>query len=265
MKTSVLVTAILFSACHLFAQQNLPWNQKKCAVVLTYDDALHTHLDNVIPLLDSLGLKGTFYLSAYFPGCKTRLPHWKQAAANGHELGNHTLFHPCRGDLPGRSWVSGEQDMSRYTVQRMVNEISMTNVFLHALDGKTKRTFAFPCSDMTINDTAYFDSLQHEFVAARAVREEMHTIGEVKLYNVDCYAMNNNSAAEMIALVQQAMQTNTLLVFLFHGVGGEHAINVSLEAHRGLVTYLKQQEQTIWIAPMIDVADYIKARQAKMQ
>ena len=33
----------------------------------TYDDALNVHLDNVIPALDSLNLKGTFYLSGYFP------------------------------------------------------------------------------------------------------------------------------------------------------------------------------------------------------
>src|SRR6187549_2205138 len=88
-----------------YAQNKTPWNGKKCAVVLTYDDALNVHLDNVVPLLDSLGLKATFYLSAYFPGCKERIAEWRKVAAHGHELGNHTLFHPCLGNIPGRSWV----------------------------------------------------------------------------------------------------------------------------------------------------------------
>ena len=61
------------------------------------------------------------------------------------------------------------------------------------------------------------------------------------------------------------MQTNTLLVFLFHGVGGEHSINVSLAAHSQLLHFLKDHEKEIWIAPMIDVAEYIKSYQSKMK
>ena len=263
MKKLLLAITITCFAAQLSAQNTQPWNGKKCAVVLTYDDALNTHLDNVIPLLDSLGLKGTFYLSASFPGCKNRLEGWKKAAAKGHELGNHTLWHPCLGNLPGRAWVTPENDMSKYTVKRMVNESVMTNIFLQALDGKTERTFAYPCGDMKIGDTAYMDSMHNDFIAARAVREQMHTIDKIDLYNIDCYAMNNATAAQMEALVQQAMQTNTLLVFLFHGVGGEHAINVSLNEHNALLRYLKQNEKDIWIAPMIDVAKYVKAYQAQ--
>ena len=263
MKKLLLAITITCFAARLSAQNTQPWNGKKCAVVLTYDDALNTHLDNVIPLLDSLGMKATFYLSASFPGCKNRLEDWKKAAAKGHELGNHTLWHPCLGNLPGRAWVTPENDMSKYTVKRMVNESVMTNIFLQALDGKTERTFAYPCGDMKIGDTAYMDSMHNDFIAARAVREQMHTIDKIDLYNIDCYAMNNATAAQMEALVQQAMQTNTLLVFLFHGVGGEHAINVSLNEHNVLLRYLKQNEKDIWIAPMIDVAKYVKAYQAQ--
>ncbi len=263
MKKYLLLISIIFGCLNSFTQNNSVWNNKKCAVVLTYDDALNTHLDNVIPLLDSLGFKATFYLSASFPGCKNRLNDWKKAAAEGHELGNHTLFHPCTGNMPGREWVKPDYDLSRYTVKRIVDEARMTNIFLQALDGKTGRTFAYPCGDMKIGDTAYMDNMRNDFIAARAVREEMHTIDKIDLYNIDCYAMNNATGEQMIQLVQQAMQTNTLLVFLFHGVGGEHAINVSLDAHRQLLNFLKQNEKDIWIAPMIDVAEYIKAYQTK--
>jgi hypothetical protein len=48
-------------------------------------------------------------------------------------------------------------------------------------------------------------------------------------------------------------------VFLFHGVGGEHSINVSQDAHRQLVQFLKQHENEIWVAPMIDVCLYLTA------
>ena len=70
--------------------------------------------------------------------------------------------------------------------------------------------------------------------------------------------MNGETGDQMIELVKKAMTTNSLLVFPFHGVGGEHANNVSLSAHRQLLQFLKQNEKDIWIAPMIEVAEYIK-------
>ena len=235
------------------------WNNKKCAVVLTYDDASFEHLDNALPVLDSLQLKATFYLTANT--AKYRINDWKKAAANMHELGNHTLFHPCVG--AGRAWVKPEYDMDNYTVKRMVDEIKMANGFLEALDGKKERTFAFTCGDMKVKDTFFMDLLKDDFIAARAVRHEMHIIDKINIYNIDCYAVNGESAIQMEQWVKKAMGSNSLLVILFHGVGGGNALNVSLSAHREFLSYLKQHENDIWIAPLIDVAKHVKAYQAK--
>ena len=67
---------------------------------------------------------------------------------------------------------------------------------------------------------------------------------------------------DMIALVKKAMENKTLLVFLFHGVGGGHSLNVTLEAHRKLVYFLKEHEKEIWVAPFIDAAEHINAYNA---
>lgn len=246
---------VLFNAS---AQTDYTWQGKKCAVVLTYDDGLNIDLTNVIPALDSVGLKGTFYISDYFNGLNAQINKWRIAAAEGHELGNHTIWHPCDGSLPGRSFVKPDYDLQTYDVRRMDNEILAMNNILKAIDGKSKRTFAYPCGDIKIHDTSYLDPLKEQFVAARGVKEEMLPIDKIDLYNIGCYAMNGQSAEEMITLVKKAVATHTLLVFLFHGVGGEHSLNVSREAHSGLLHYLKQHESEIWIAPMIDVAGFIK-------
>ena len=89
----------------------------------------------------------------------------------------------------------------------------------------------------------------------------MHKMGQIDLFNIDCYVVNGESAVQMEQWVKQAIATNSLLVILFHGVGGGNALNVSLNAHREFLTYLKQNENSIWIAPMIDVAEYIKVHQ----
>lgn len=238
------------------AQSRGPWNGKKCAVVLTYDDAINQHLDNAVPVLDSLGLKATFYLTAFSASMQTRLNDWKKLAVTGHELGNHTLYHPCNGG-PGREWVKPEYDLKTYTVQRMENETRMTNLFLQSLDGKTKRTFAFTCGDIKIGDSSFINGMKKDFVAARAVRNQMHKINEIDLYNVDCYMVNGESAQQMIEWVKKASETNSLLVILFHGVGGGNALNVALPGHRNFLTYLKQNQKDIWVAPMLEVAEYI--------
>jgi hypothetical protein len=47
-------------------------------------------------------------------------------------------------------------------------------------------------------------------------------------------------------------------VFLFHGVGGEHSLNVSRGDHRMLLFFLKQNEKDIWVAPMIEISQYVR-------
>ena len=244
-----------------YAQTKNPWNGKKCAVVLTYDDALNTHLDNVIPALDSLGFKGTFYLTGYFPGSRTRVADWSKAGKKGHELANHTLFHPCAGG-PGREWVKPDYDLSRYTMQRLLDEIRMTNTFLKSLDGKDKRTFAYPCGDTKIGDESYADKIMTDFVSARGVKSEMVKIDNIDFSNVPSYGINGENGEQLIALVKKATQENTLLVFLFHGVGGEHGLNVSLQAHRELLRYLKAHEKDIWITPFLDATEFARKHSA---
>jgi peptidoglycan/xylan/chitin deacetylase (PgdA/CDA1 family) len=260
-KKCALVACLLWPGFAVRAQSVSTWNNKSCAVALTYDDAIDVDLDNVVPALDSLQFKGTFYLIGASPAINRRMATWRAAAQEGHELGNHALFHPCDGSLPGRGWITPDIDLSKYTVSRAVNEIRLNNTLLHAIDGKNRRTFAYPCGDRKIGDVFFYDSLKNEFAGARGVGPGLQTAVQVDLSNIDCYAINGQSADYMIDLVKKAMQSHTLLVFLFHGVGGGHNINVSLDAHSKLLHFLKQHENDIWIAPMVDLADYIKGIQ----
>jgi peptidoglycan-N-acetylglucosamine deacetylase len=240
------------------AQDKEVWHGKKCAVCLTYDDALNVDLDNVIPILDSLGFTGTFYLPVSFPGFSERLSEWKDVAKKGNELGNHTLYHPCAGKAPGMEWVKPDYDLNNYTMQRLLDEIKMANIVLKAIDGKSERTFAYPCGDTTVGDSSYVSKIREEFVAARGVEGKMQRIEEIDLYNIGAYGINGQSGDELVRLVKEAIEDKALLVFLFHGVGGEHSLNVSLEAHSKLLHFLKQNEKDIWVAPLVKIAKYIK-------
>ncbi|AEW02405.1 polysaccharide deacetylase [Niastella koreensis] len=262
-KTIAIILLFTFLATNVSAQNNQPWKGKKCAVVLTYDDGLDIDITNVLPALDSLGLKGTFYVADYQGHLQSQIPAWRAAAAKGHELGNHTLFHPCEGGRPGREFVTADYDMNKYSMRRITNEILAMNAVLTAIDGKTNRTFAFPCGDNKIHDTAYLDSLRKDFTGARGVAGDIPTIDHVDLYNMPGYGANNDSGESMIQWVMEAEAKRGLLVIVFHGVGGGHDLNVSLHAHSVLLHYLKQHEKDIWIAPMVEVATFIRDRQKR--
>ncbi len=241
-----------------------PWNGKKCAVVMTYDDALNVHLDHAIPQLDAAGMKGTFYISASFEGFRNRHDEWRKAAAHGHELGNHTLFHPCDGSQPGREWVNRDYDLSKYSIRRIMDEIRINQFILEQTDGKKVRSFAYTCGDMKAGSDSFMELLPDLFNSARGVRSAMNTPGSIDLYNIDSYMINGQSGDELIRLVDEAMEGGKLLVFLFHGVGGEHNLDVSLEAHQELINYLKKHESDIRIDTMAGIAEHIrKAEQEK--
>ena len=237
------------------------WNGKKCAVSLTYDDGLNVHLDRVIPALDSMGMKGTFYLTGFRDGVGKRINDWRAAAGNWHELGNHTLFHPCIAVANGRDysdWVKPEYDLNGYTITRMTDEIKMANIFLNAIDGKNTRTIAYPCGDCFIQDSSYVPFIRNDMAGGRG-GSGYNTILGTDIYRIASIGVDDHySGEQLIGIVQKAQKTETLVVICFHGVGGEHRTDISFGKHNMLLRYLKENETRIWVAPLVEVAEYIR-------
>lgn len=254
----LLTTALCVIPAAVFAAGG-PWNGKTAAVVLTYDDALNVHLDNVVPALDARGMHGTFYVTLSSEAFRTRMHDWQAAAAEGHELGNHTLFHPCRGGLPGREWVSPDYDLERYSVQRMVDEIVLANAILQELDGKKARTFAYTCGDTTAGGESFVHEIEPLFSAARGVDHSYSTLDNMHLYNVNAYGVNGDTGEHLVSLAEKAVTDQELIVYLFHGVGGEHDLDVSLQAHTELLDWLQAHRDDIWVATMEELATFVRS------
>lgn len=259
-----LILVTIYSTSQAQKSNDLVWNNKKCAVALTYDDGLNVHLDKVIPVLDSLGFKGTFYLTGYREGVSNRINDWRKAASGGHELGNHTLFHPCAAISGGRDysdWVIPEYDMNNYTITRMVDEIKMANIFLKAIDGRELRTIAYPCDDCFVKDSSYVPFIRDVFAAGRG-GSGYNTINKTDIFHIGAFGVDDKFTGEqLVEIVKKAQETGTLAVFCFHGVGGEHNTNISLNKHNTLVHYLKDNEKDIWVAPLVEIAELIRRYQ----
>ena len=235
----------------------------KAAVNLAYDDALDSQLDNVIPVLNKYKLRGTFYLNVVSPTLVIRLPEWRAAAKKGHELGNHSIFHQCAKSQPGREWVTDDRDLDKVSTIQMQDQVKVANSFLHAIDGKTERTYTPPCIDLKAGGVNYVDGLKSEFVAFKTgfggVTPDMKTL--------DPYAVSVDfpvgvTGEQLIAIVKDAAAKGTMANFTFHGVGGDH-MAVSKEAHEELVKYLADNKKIYWTDSFVNIMKYVKEQQAK--
>ena len=235
---------------------------EKAAVSLAYDDAIDSQLDNAIPALDRVGLKGSFYLTLANPSLRNRLDEWRAAAAHGHELGNHTLFHFCSAKAAGHEWVTPELDLDSVSAARMVAQVKLANTMLHAIDGRTERTFTVPCGDRLAQGGDYVDLVRSEFVAiksgAGAVVADMDTLDP---YAVGVTAPEGVTGAQLIALAQRAAQAGTMINFTFHGIGGDY-ITTSRQAHEELLAYLAAHRDVYWTDTFINIMKHVKSQQA---
>lgn len=242
------------------AGEPYPWpDGRKAAVSLAYDDAAPSQLDHAIPALDRYGLKGSFYLTLASDTLRARQPEWVAAARNGHELGNHTLFHQCSASLPDRGWVAPHRNLDTTTAAQMVDQVRLANVMLTALDGRTERTMTVPCGDTQASDGNYVDAIASEFVAIKlgqgGVIDDMAAINFAAV-PVDVPA--GVTGEHLIARAEQAARQGTMVNFTFHGIGGDH-LAVSSEAHEQLLRHLAAHPDVYWVAPFVDIMRHVRS------
>jgi peptidoglycan/xylan/chitin deacetylase (PgdA/CDA1 family) len=262
----VLAAALLACAARLPAAEPsaFAWpGGARAAVSLAYDDALDSQLDHAIPELDRHGLKGSFYLQLSNPAVRTRMAEWRAAAARGHELGNHSLFHQCSRSAPGHEWVQPQRDLDTMSVEQMREQVELANTMLGAIDGKRERTYTVPCGDRIAAGRDYLPAVAPAFVAIKAaagkgVIESMNTLDPLA---VPVLTPEGVSGRELIALVRQAGARGTMVNFTFHGVGGDY-LSVSAQAHRELLDFLAANRKQYWTATFLDIMRHVKHRQA---
>lgn len=235
---------------------------KKAAIALTYDDALDTHLDVAVPALDARGLKGTFFISVGSYPFTARLGEWRALAADGHELANHTLFHPCVGG-PGREWVQADRDLNSYTVGRLVDELALTNRLLEALDGESVRTYAYTCGDTTAGGESIVEALAPFAIAARTVQQEtpVREGGLPDPYLIGTFAEPDPSGAQMIAYAERILKEGTVGTYLFHDIEGEH-LSVTAQAHGELLDWLAGHRDEVWVTTFREIMEYVREQDA---
>jgi sialate O-acetylesterase len=241
----------------------------KCAVSLTYDDGLPCHHEVVAPTLEKHGLRGTFFADIRSdillnPGA------WTAVANHGHELGNHTIFHPCRFDRQ-LSWLDAGFNMCDYTIGRMREELMIANRILKSIDGQDVRTYAATCGCVTVgrgeDEVSIEPVLKDLFVAARVKGTDqlVKTASDVNYWDIGSIAGHATTLDRMVAFAEQALEVGGWAVFMMHGVGeGTHSLALDADVHEQFAAWLGDRSDTVWTAPFRDVALHLKQNEHKI-
>lgn len=256
-------------------------------VSLTFDDALNEHLDHAIPILNEWRLRGTFYGHLAALAFGPRLDEWRQAARDGHELGNHTIFHPADAR---KAWVRAGNAIDGYSLDRMRQELEAANRLLQAIDGCMERTFAYPCSttilghrgvikdllfklgyertrlpgivdrwrcDLGSTQQSYVPLVGKLFLAARCGGlEKVSPVPPVAAFNrflLPSVAVDGWSLRELIGFTERGLAADTWVILQFHGIGGGHRMDCELNVFREFVAWL-QSNHADRVATIRDVA-----------
>ena len=250
-KLTVLFLLLSFAA----QAQKIQWpHHKKALIVLTYDDALASQLNTAVPALEAAHLPATFFLTGDINN--QTIPQWRALSKKGFELGNHTVFHPCMStdDNPVAS--------DHYTIYQMIVEIYTMNSFLFAVDGKTSRTYAYPCTETTVGGKDYVDSLRkYPFVKyARIGGDTDAVVTDFKHLDpmqVPSFGIEDGVTGEaLIAFVKKVEKSGGMGVIMFHGIGGDY-ITTPTTAHQQLIDYLKRNKKNIWVVTFQQAMDYV--------
>lgn len=245
------------------------WPQgQRCAVSLTYDDGLPVHHELVGPLLEQFGLRGTFYVPA-MTDIQDHPERWRQLAHRGHELGNHSLFHPCTRTPDRESWLEPWQDLRSYTLSRWRDELAAANLMLRLLDDQTERSFGNTCCETTVGAGEVTASmapvLRDLFVAARGPLSS--TIVDVRrsvdLYHLGHYSGDRLSFRDFQAEIEKAAEIGGWIIWMMHGVGAEtHGLYIDPVEHEMLIRWLGENKDLAWTAPLVKVAKHVAFQQA---
>lgn len=231
----------------------------RAAVSLTYDDGLDSQLDHAVPALDSRALKATFFLTK--ENMEARLADWQAVAAEGHEIGDHTVSHPCA--------------LHGYTAARFANEeIKGAEQFFNANFGVDHdRVFAFPCGIIGLgrgsgltSQLRYISVLRGAFAAARAADGDPNDPRMVARdrYVLQAVAPTYDRDDPLLAIdyVRKAMRWGFWAILIFHDVLPKRIGDgdTSIASHDLILDWIKAQP--VWCAPMRSVLRELKIETA---
>lgn len=238
---------------------SFPWpGGAKAALSLSWDDARVSQVDRGHPLLDRYGFKGSFYVNP--SGVDQRLEGWKRAAAAGHEIGNHTLTHPCSGHFP---W-SRANALEDYTLDRMTREIDGATEYIIGKLGTVPVTFGYPCDQTYVGRgekiQSYIPLVAKRFLCGRGALNmgEPNDPEYLDLAQVPCGGGDGYACDDYRGWAERAARDHRWMIFCGHEFGDDGFQTTRLAELERFLGWLKERGSDFWVGTVAEVASFIK-------
>ena len=237
-----------------------PWPDScEAALSLTFDDGMPSHLDRAVPILGDHNLKGTFYINPRGDDWQKNIEPWRAVVHAGHEVGNHTVNHPC-------SWAFKEArdgGLEKMTLADIEQEIAEGKRRIgEAIPGQSGFTFCYPCYHAHIGEgptrQSYVPVVASYHTAARGKGDEANHPVTADLHHLYSIPVERKAAWEMIGLVEDAVAKHRWVILTFHGIHAGH-LSVAEVDFIGLCQHLDRNKKRIWTAPVITVSNRIRS------
>lgn len=243
-----------------------PWpNGCQGAVSLTFDDGMESQRTIAAPLLTDHDLGGTFYVNPK-ENYVEQLSPWRAVADAGHEIGNHTVTHPCSINFQFIA-DSGRTPLEQMSMNDIDAEIATAGARLAALfPAQAAVSFAYPCYQPLIGRgptrQSYVPVVAKHCVAGRGRGERPNDATHCDLFYLWSWACERMSGAELVGLAESAAAQGRWAILTFHGVN-EGNLPISEGDLAELCGFLAAQRGRIWTAPLATVAQRVQQWQAQ--
>lgn len=218
----------------------------KAMVSLSYDGTQLCHAETVLPQLDALGLKGTFFADPL--PLLDSLPVWRAAVSNQHEVGNGCLI----GNIDGFA-------LDAWTSEMIEDDIEETDNMLRELfPGQTVYSFGYPWATGGAFGIGHLRKIvENHHSVCRSGEHGTNDATSTDLAYVLCKPMDQTTGVEMIEIVRTAVRQGHWLILAFDGVGsGDPAVDAS--EHKILCQWLADNRELLEVLTVTAAADTVQ-------
>jgi hypothetical protein len=243
------------------AAEKFHWPQgKKAALSLTFDDARPSQIDTGMPVLNKYRVKGTFYVSP--DNLEKNLEGWRRAVKAGHEIGNHTMTHPCTGNYA----FSKENALEDYTLDRMALEIDDATIFILEKLGVKPRSFAYPCGQTFVGRgkdlKSYVPLVAARFLTGRGwLGEDANDPAVCDLSQLLAMESDGKTFEQLKPILDRAVEEGRWVIFCGHEIGKGGYQTTLTETVEKLCQYALKPASGIWLDTVSSIGDYVLRNQ----
>ena len=218
---SMVLVIILFSGCKKFDR---PGNLKEPGIVLTFDDDRVDNWYRHLPMLDSAGVRATFYISNYNRLSAEQKRKLVSIRDHGHEIAFHSTNHYNMMDYVYKY---------NHTIDECIKNEVEDGLKMMNRDGFYPITFAYP---MGAHNGLFDKMLQRYFKSVRALngtndysKSLVPTENNKVIFGLGIDKSSKRTDEAVLKLIRSASENGDCAVFVAHNIDMNNSLSVTRE------------------------------------